>query len=175
MLATEERQAAAAEWKRLQAEPSPTDRKAIGCMAMVLTLIAAVAAPTVIGWVGLALEPRSRSLLLGFWALLFLGGAVVWLFSPGPFGRDAQRAEEALNWLAANPDGDALLRRNHAVALLYFAFSSHGPSTTTTFDFAQARERLGAALPYVMEVETALAIDQKIYRVFTDDKVRLPG
>lgn len=59
--------------------------------------------------------------------------------------------------------------------MLQYAYCTDGPSTVSTIDFGQARERLGAALPYVIAAERALRIDVGIYSVFTDSKVRLPG
>ena len=71
--------------------------------------------------------------------------------------------------------GDSEEKRRQAVTLLFHAFCSDGPSTSHTIDFDKARERLGDALPYVMSVERALRTDLKIYPVFTDSTVRLPG
>jgi len=169
MFTTEERSAFVDEWNRLSAEPAPPDRRSIGCMTMLLAVIAAVGGP-------LLLPQDAKPLFAATLVLVFIAGALVWLFSRGRFGSDQARALQALEWLAANGErGDAGERRRHAVALLYYAYCVDGPSTSTTFNFDVARERLGTALPYVMEVERCLAIDCKIYRVFTDAKVRLPG
>jgi hypothetical protein len=59
--------------------------------------------------------------------------------------------------------------------LLLHAYCVDGPSTTTTFEFGAARERLGESLAYVLAAERALRVDHQIYPVFTDSKVRLPG
>lgn len=177
MLDTAERQAAVAEWKRLAAEPGPPSRTGVGCMTMLLALCVSLGGPLVLRWLGVELPRLLKIAAAVILALLFFGGAAFALFlGSGRFSRDSWRAEEAIRWFEAHgAEGDPVTRRNMVVSLLYHAYSSDGPSTSTTFNFEQARSRLGAALPYVMEVERALAVDLRIYRVFTDDKVRLPG
>jgi hypothetical protein len=176
MFSTAERQALVDEWKSLSAEPDPPDRRSIGCMTVIVVILLTVGTPPLVRWLGLDI-PRPLQLAgAGIALVLLAAGVVMGLFlGSGRHARACRLADAAVEWLAGNADGDPAERRRQAVVLLYHAYCVDGPSTTTTIDFGKARERLGAALPYVMEVERCLAIDLKIYRVFTDDKVRLPG
>jgi hypothetical protein len=162
VLAPSEQQAAVAEWQRLAAEKSPPERKPIGCLAMIAALVAAVAAPAVLGWAGLQLSTDGRSIMAALFALVFVAGLLVWLFSQGKYGRYVQRAEAAEAALIA---GNADLK--HAVALLFHAHCADGPSMSMTLKPAEVRDRLGATLPYVIAVEEALKAELKIHPVFT--------
>lgn len=177
LLDTAERKALAAEWKRLQAEPPPRDRRATGCMTVVVAVALGALGPTLARLAGY--DPPQpvklgAAIALG---LVFLIGVFFGLFAgSGRFAYDLQRAERALEWLAIHADkGSPEERRNQVVALLLHAYCTDGPSTVNTIDFGKSRERLGAALPYVLAAERALRTDISIYPVFTDSKVRLPG
>ena len=175
-LPTAERQAIVAEWKRLADEPPPSDRRAIGCMTVIIAVALAAAGPPLARLAGFDL---GQSLRIGASVVLviaFLAGIVMAFLGSGRFARDSRRAGQALEWLTTHgADADPEERRRQAVALLAHAYCTDGPSTVTTFDFEEVRQRLGEALPYVMTVERALRTDLKIYPVFTDSKVRLPG
>ena len=109
-------------------------------------------------------------------ALAFLAGLFMAFLGSGRFAHDSGRAGAALDWLAAHgANADPEERRRRTVSLLFHAHCTDGPSTVTTINFEEARRRLGEALPYVMAAERALRVDLKIYPVFTDSKVRLPG
>jgi hypothetical protein len=162
VLDTTERQAAVAEWQRLAAEKSPPDRKPVGCLAMIVALVAAVAAPVMLGWVGLQLSQDARSLMAALFAVVFIAGLLVWLFSQGKYGRYVQRAEAARDALAAN--GNDL---KQAVSLLFHAHCNDGPSMSMTVKTEEVRSKLGTALPYVVAVEEALTAELKITPVFT--------
>ena len=176
-ITTAERRALSAEWQRLQNEPTPPDRRAIGCITVVVTVALGAAGPPLARLAGFDLAQSLRIGATIVLALAFLAGLFMALFmGSGKFARDSQRAGAALEWLAAHgTQADAEERRRQAVSLLYHAYCSDGPSTVTTLDFEEAWRRLGEALPYVIAVERALRVDQKIYPVFTDSKVRLPG
>ena len=49
-----------------------------------------------------------------------------------------------------------------------------GPTVATTLDPAQAREKLGASLPYVLAVERVLGEDFDVQPVFTESQEALP-
>jgi cbb3-type cytochrome oxidase subunit 3 len=162
MLEPSECQAAIAEWHRLASERSPPNNRPVGCMVMILTVVVGIAIPTVLGWIGLQLPQGARSILLAVLCLVFVGGLLVWLFAPSQYGRYLQGAEAAVKALAAGkPD------TKNAVALIFYAYSSDGPSLDMTFKPEEVRVKLGAALPYVIEVEQVLLEELKIYRVFT--------
>jgi len=159
---TTEKQAAIAEWHRLAAEKGPPERKPVGCMVMIIAVVVAIAVPPVFGWIGLQLSPNSRSILLAVLGLFFIGGLLVWLFSQGKYGRYAQGAEAAIKALAGGTRDTKT-----AVALIFYANCDDGPTLSMTIKPDEARAALGAALPYVIEVEQALLSELKIYRVFT--------
>lgn len=172
-----ERQALVAEWKRLQAEPAPRDRRAVGC----LTVIVAIA----LGALGPALarlaafdppQPVKLGAAIALGLVLVVGIFFGVFAGSGRFAHDLQRAEQALEWLAAHAEsGNPEELRRQVVALLSHAYCTDGPSTVNTFDFGKARERLGAALAYVLAAERALRADINIYPVFTDSNVAPPG
>ena len=176
-LPTAERQAIAAEWKRLQDQPPPPARREMGCMTVVIAVVLFLAGPYLLRWLGIDLPSGVKIVASALLGLAVLVGAFFSLILvSGRYAHDSRRAEAALDWLAQNgAKGSAEERRAHAVALLYYAYCVDGPTTTNTIDFEKARLRLGDALPYVMTVERALRTDQKIYPVFTDSKVHLPG
>jgi hypothetical protein len=175
-LPTAERQAIVAEWQRVADEPPPPDRRAIGCLTVIIAVALAAAGPVVARLAGFDLGQSMRIGASVVLLVAFLAGLVMALLGGGRFARDQQRAEEALDWLARHGAGaDPDEKRRQAVSLLFHAFCSDGPSTTHTIDFEEARARLGDALGYVMSVERALRADLQIYPVFTDSKVRLPG
>jgi len=175
-LGTAERQALSAEWQRLEKEPAPPDRRTIGCATVVVAIGLAAAGPPLARLAGFDLAQSMKIGATVVLALAFLAGILMAFLGSGRFARDSQRAEEALQWLATHgAEADPEERRAHAVSLLLHAYCTDGPSTTTTLDFEAARHRLGDALPYVMAAERVLRVDRKIYPVFTDSKVRLPG
>ena len=127
-------------------------------VAVVLTLLAPTAAR--LPWDTAAKVVPALVATLAF--VLFAGGLLVWLFSRGRYGRYVQRAEAARDLLAA---GGADLKQ--AVSLLFHAYCSDGPSLSQTLKVEETRQKLGAALPYVIEVEEALKAELKIYALFT--------
>ena len=176
-LATAERAALASEWERLQDEPAPPDRRAIGCMSIVIAVALGAVGPPLSRFAGIEpSEPVRLGVGIALGLVVVVGVIVAVFMGSGRFARDLQRAEQAIEWLAANAAaGEPEERRRQIVSLLLHAYCTDGPSTVTTIDFGKARERLGEALPYVIAAERALRMDLNIYPVFTDSKVRLPG
>ena len=174
---TAEHQAILAEWKRLADAPPPRERREIGCMTAMTAAVAALVGPYVLRWFGIELQPALKIALGALLAIAILGGVFVGMFLvSGRYAHAYRQADAAVGWLAQHgTGGDRAERRRQAVTLLYYAFHSDGPSTSHTIDFDAARVRLGDVLPYVMSVERALRTDLKIYPVFTDSRVRLPG
>lgn len=175
-LGAAERQALWAEWQRLQNEPAPSDRRAAGCMTVIIAVALAAAGPALARLAGFDLGQSMRIGATVVLVLAFVAGIVMAFLGSGRFARDSQRAKEALEWLATHgADADPDERRSRAVSLLLHAYCTDGPTTTATFEFEEARQRLGDSLPYVLAVERALRADHGIDLVFTDAKGRLPG
>lgn len=162
-LTPEERAEILAEWKRLAAEPRPKPRQPWGCATFfVATLLFLVVRQ-------LPLPPWLQATLLWILGLAIAGGFFFGVFvGSGKFAHDSARANESIDWLAANPDpGDTAARRRHAVTMLFYSsISDDGPTTSSTFDPGEARKRLGPNLPYVLAVERALAADDPHWKVF---------
>jgi hypothetical protein len=168
-LPTEERKAIAAEWKRISEEPPPPPRREVGCMTAIVAIVLALAGPAALRWLGIDLHPGLRLAFGVVLGLAILGGAFVGLvLVSSRYSLAYQRANGAAAWLAQNgAGGDPAQRRRQAVTLLFHAYCSDGPSTSTTIDFEATRRQLGEALPYVISVERALRADFGIYPVFT--------
>ena len=164
-----ERAAVLAEWERLRAEPPPVSPKPYGCATFLVAAALLLIIPQLTKLVDVRLPRPWGSILLGILVLAMAGGFFVGVFfGSGVYGRAVVRARAALDWLAAHPDAaDAAERRRNAVTLLYYALVSDGPTLAGTFDTAQARERLGASLPYVIAVERALRAERKVDPIFT--------
>jgi hypothetical protein len=175
-LGTAEREALWAEWQRLQNEPAPPDRRAIGCTTVIVAVALAAAGPPLARLAGFDLGQSMRIGATLVLVLAFLAGIVMALLGSGKYARDSRRAREALEWLATHGAGaDPDERRRQTVSLLIHAYCIDGPTTIPTFEFGEARQRLGESLAYVLAAERALRADHGIYPVFTDSKVRLPG
>lgn len=176
-LTTAERAALVSDWKRLQAEPPPPDRRSIGCMSVVIAVALGAAGPPFARFAGIDAPPPVKLGLGIALGLIVVAGLIVALFmGSGRFARDLQRAEQAIHWLAANGvAGDPEERRKQTVSLLLHAYCTDGPSTVNTIDFGKARERLGDALPHVLAAERALRADLGINPVFTDSKGEAPA
>src|SRR5436190_18281826 len=77
---TAERQAIAAEWKRLQDEPPRHERRELGCMTAVVALVVLLAGPYLLGKLGIELHPGLKITLAAVLALAILGGVFVGMF-----------------------------------------------------------------------------------------------
>lgn len=155
------------ELARVRDRPPPDDPAAGGCVVAIVALVALVLMP----FVGRAFSLSGRAMLsLG---LLLVGisliGALVGFFGDRLLGRGVvSDATEAIGELLAEyPGGDPRRLRRAAIRILEGAFVTHGPTTVPGFDFVQARERLGDALPYVEHIERVLLEQREIRPVFT--------
>jgi hypothetical protein len=162
------REAVLADWRSEAAVPVPPDTSSVGCAVAILALAVAVVVPALLRALGVTLPAGAGGIILGT-----LGVAFAWGVFKGLTGRSkgfnsvAERAAEALGRLTTHPGDRGPEARRAAVALIQCAFYSGGPSTVATFDFAAARDRLGPALPWVVEVETVLVAESLTYPVFT--------
>jgi hypothetical protein len=166
-----ERAAIVAEWQRLAAEPPPTNPRPYGCATFLLAAALLLGVSALSRMTGYELPQPLGTILSGLLVLILTGGFVVGVFfGSGVYGRAAVRARAALDWLAAHPDAaDSDERRRNAVQALYYAIVSEGPTTASTFDLAQAKEKLGASLVYVSAVEEVLVAELGGWRIFTHD------
>jgi hypothetical protein len=166
MIDAAERIAIVAEWKRLAAEPIPSNQKPVGCAVAILAVVVWLASPYVLKFVG---SPLLDAIVLGACAVALLWGLVVGFFTGGKGTQHVYgRLEEAQRWFEEHRDGgDAAGRMKAAVALVHFAHFSDGPSTSILLEVAAARGRLGESAGYVEQVERTLIEEVKAWRVFT--------
>ena len=146
------------------------DYRWLGMPLIVLTLAALILLPPALGWLGIRLPTAGRGLLLGAGGVLTLAGILLTLmggmWAEGEF---ADRIEQALHTLhpAAADTVAPEARLLAAVTVIACSHYSGGPWTRATFDPQQVGSRLGAALPYVQQVETILVGEGRAYPVFT--------
>ncbi|MCH1571900.1 MAG: hypothetical protein L7S64_11200 [Longimicrobiales bacterium] len=131
--------------------PLPPAMGQVGCLAAIAGVLVLVVWPPVVE--ALPLLSFFTPFMMLFAVLGVVGGPVFLMFG-GQSGRNAARAaiEASLRVFEdANADRDELLRA--AAVLLERAYISQGPSTELIMDVAEARDRVGAGLGLVLEVE----------------------
>jgi len=131
--------------------PLPPAMGQVGCLAAIAGVLVLVVWPPVVE--ALPLLSFFTPFMMLFAVLGVVGGPVFLMFG-GQSGRNAARAaiEASLRVFEdANADRDELLRA--AAVLLERAYISEGPSTELIMDVAEARDRVGAGLGLVLEVE----------------------
>lgn len=160
-----QRAAIVAEWRRIAAEPAPFNPRPWGCLAVIGGLVLFLALPQL----GLRLPSPWNTVLLAVIGLLVAGGLLAGVFlGSGRHGRAAARAEAALQALSGGQPVDEAARMRHAVNLIAHAWVSDGPTLSAAVDLAQARQRLGANLAYVVAVERVLAQEIGDQHVFIE-------
>ncbi len=149
-----QRAAICAEWRRIAAEPAPAGLRPYGCLAVITGGVLFFALPQL----GIRLPPPWNTVLLGAIGLLVAGGLFVGVFmGSGRYGRASARAEAALQALSGDQAIDESVRLRLAVDLIAHARVADGPTVSAAVDPAQARQRLGSNLDYVVAVERVLA------------------
>ena len=150
-----ERAAILAEAQRLRAEPSPTDRRGMGCLTALGAGVVLLALPPLSKWLG---WPQSIGQFL-FWPLIVLLalGLFVGLFlTTSRYSRASGRFHEALAWFEGNPGVRDAEARRHAVALVCYRVINDDGGLAQVIDVDEAKEILGGDLPYVAAVERVL-------------------
>lgn len=160
---TAERLAIVEEWKRQKAAWKPKEYYGAGCLMLLGAVIVlfgmpqlnkVIAMPQAVKLLGFALIP-----------ILGIGGYIVMQTRVIP-GDPRQIAGDAARLLASGT-GDPAARRQAAVALLFHAWDQRGPTLSTGYDHAAARQEAGAGLEYLQAVEQVLKEELKIAPVFT--------
>ena len=163
----EEKAAIVAEWRRLAAEPPPFNPRPYGCLVFLVAGALLLLIPYFSKWLGRTLPEPWGMVVSAVLVLVLVVGFFCGVFVvSGVYGRAYSRANVSLGWLSSHASPtEAAERRRHAVALIFNALVSDGPSSSSTVTAAQARERLGANLPYVLAVEREL-VAQKLTSVW---------
>jgi len=99
--------------------------------------------------------------------LCALGGAVLALTGGAGGRRAAQAAVEAALRRLEDPASDRETVVRAAVLLLWHGSWREGTTTSPTFEAGPARERIGAVMPIVEEVERALVGRNLVASIFT--------
>ncbi len=160
-----QRAAIVAEWQRIAAEPPPRNPRPYGCLTVIIALALLILLPKF----GPRPPPPWGMVLVVVLGLALAAGLFVGVFvGSGIYGRASLRATEALDALVADPAPDDAARIRHAVGLVAYAVVSDGPTTAGTIDLAQAKQRLGANLDFVVAVERVLAAEIGAMYVFID-------
>jgi hypothetical protein len=149
----------------IRAAPPPRNHAGLGCVMALPGFVILLVFPVVARKFGMGGGLATPVLVVG--GLLLVVGLVLWFTAGGLVrGHAIAAAEAALRTLeAGDEDGDVLLRAS--TLLLTHAYATHGPATAQTFDFQDARRRLGARLDLVLAVEALLVAEDAIYPVFT--------
>ena len=159
------------EYDKVVAEAAPKPKRTrAGYLVSVLAIFTLFAIPAANRALGLGISRRT----VAFLALSLLGvaviGVVVQMLGSALAARGAasQRALDALGHLTQqfSESSDAENRRA-AVTLLADAHITGGATAVAAFDFADAKVRLGPALPYVQKIERVLREERQIYPVLT--------
>jgi hypothetical protein len=155
--------------EEIKSQEGPVDRGPIGCVMALPAFVVLLVLP-VLGRRFDLPSSVATPILVGAIALLIVG-LVLW-FTAGGFvrGHVIAAAEAALRaleeWSPEAGHRDEALRA--ATLLVMNAYASYGPTTTRTFDAAEARERVSGAMPLVEAVERHLVDEGVTYRVFTE-------
>jgi hypothetical protein len=165
-LSADDRTLALEQFDIVSKRPEEADLASYGCLGSVVGLVMLVALPNV--WIR-ELPPAIRTSVMAVGIALVVGGLLVRSLAPSKrirnAGARAQRAIHSLVQLDYVTDRAAWHRQ--ASLALIDAFYSGGPWVVHTFDFEEARGRLGPTLPRVIAVETLLRLERRIYPVFT--------
>lgn len=161
----DQRVAMVAQWRAIAAEPPPKNPRPYGCLTMIVALALLILLPKF----GSRMPPPWGIVVLVVLGLVLTGGFFVGVFmGSGIHGRAFLRAAAALDALADQVELDEAARLSHAVELIAHTVVSDGPTTSNTIDVAQAKQRLGANLDFVMVVERTLADEIGALYIFID-------
>ncbi|MBI4410366.1 MAG: hypothetical protein HY561_11700 [Gemmatimonadetes bacterium] len=164
-----ERAEIVAEWRRAAAERLPSDYSAVGCLLLLLAIALFFGVPWLVRKTGLEPVRPVAIALIALAGLSAIGGLFL-SFAGGSFlaGAVRRHVDESLTVLTQRFDAaGAAERRSAAVRLLHHATYSGGPWVRDSYEPGDVRPKLGAALPYVLAVETVLREEVGLSPVFT--------
>jgi hypothetical protein len=146
----------------------PRDLASLGCLVVLPGVLILLVVPVVGRLLGLASGLATGAIVAG--VILLVVGIAMWLGAPGLIrGRSTAAAEAALRQLEqGEEDREVMLRA--ATLLLTHAHATVGATTSLSLSVGEARERLGALLPLVVEVERFLLEEEQIYPAFTAEE-----
>lgn len=164
-----ERVAILAEYDRVAQDKLPPNVSSCGCPMVVLGVLMFFGFPVLMADRGV---PQGAKTFV-FVVIIVLVVAGLWFFVRGNRGlREARRrAGDAVAQLERFPALTRDEQRAAAVRALFHAFyTSGGPASATIYSPPEVRERIPAALPYVLAAERVLIAGRGLWPVFTRDE-----
>lgn len=161
-LSDDDRALALRRFDAVAARPHAVDLAPIGCFTWIVAAALLLVAPKLpLSW---------KVPLMTLAGLLVVLGVALRFFGPGRRAAQAgARAREAIDALATlDYAADRERWFELASVALCDAFYSGGPYTLHTYDFDEARDGLGPALPRMIAFETLVRLERSAYPVFTD-------
>ena len=151
--------------------PPPRDNYATGCMMAIAGLVVLLGLPALGRVVTLSDGLGSAGLLIG--GALLVVGIIVWQTAGGFVrGQYIAAGEAALRELElwSPDDGDRVVALRAVTLLLTHAVASYGPTSTSSFDPADAALRLAPMMPLVMAVQEVLVEEEAAYPIFETEE-----
>jgi hypothetical protein len=147
--------------------PPPRDNHATGCLMSIGGLVVLLGLPALGRVMTISQGLGTVGLLIGGASLAL--GIIVWMTAGGFVrGQSFAAAEAALRelegWGAEEGDREVALRA--ATLLLTHAVVQYGPTSTSTFERAEAEVRLAPMMPLVMAVQEVLVEEEAAYPIF---------
>ena len=167
-LTAEDRAAIVAEVDRINALPPGVNTSSPGCAMLIVAVVLFLSVPPMLRKLGVQARGVGIAFLVVEVFLVLLG--MVWYFrgSGGAYAKTVMRAEEAIQAIQSTFAAGRGRECGEAVARLLASSSySDGPGISSTFKIEQAREQIGTAMPFVIEVEKFLVAEKKADPVFT--------
>jgi hypothetical protein len=172
-----EQEAILAEWDRLQAEPQPSDNRSVGCVLSIVAIALVILGPRFLPWVKMHLGGWAGAAWFVVALAILLYGLYQNFFGNKTGAQAYQRSDLALRLLSQRFEASSQEERcSAAVAAIYYAYYSGGPYMASSYDIAEWKTKLGAAVKYVETVESVLVEKRQAFNVFTENiKKEGPG
>lgn len=167
LIGPEEAGAIEAALSEIDSEPPPRDSGPLGCLLSLVAVVGLVALPILADRVGLVGTPLRAAIIVLVGSVV---GGLVWSVFGGAFsrGRVISGVDQAISELIElYPNGPMDRMLALATRIIVEATVSTGPTTSSTYETSEVAERLGPALPYVVQVERWLIEHKGVYSVFT--------
>lgn len=143
----------------------PRDIASLGCLVVLPGILILLVVPVVGRLLGIGSGLATAAIVAG--VILLVVGVAMWMGAPGLLrGRSTAAAEAALRQLEQEGEEREVLLRA-ATLLLTHAHATVGATTSLSLSVDEARRRLGAMLPLVVEVERFLIAEGQIYPVLS--------
>lgn len=147
--------------------PPPRDNQGAGCVLSMVGIFLLLVLPYVARLVPVSPTVGRVGLLVGGAATVV--GVVLWLTAGGFVrGNYIAAAEAALRELEAwtPEEGDREVALRAATLLLTHAVATYGPTSSQSFEVAEAEGRIGHMLPMILAVQDVLVEEGAAYEVF---------